>query len=114
MKLNHLSPDSPVNTATAGSAKSADRSATPAPQATAPQEAPAGVSVKLGPATVAMINSAASAGPAVFNSAKVETMRTAIENGTFSVNAEAIADKMLANAAEMIGLASGDRGRKAS
>ena len=114
MKLNHLSPESPVNTAAAGSAKTADRAGAPAAQATPPQEAPASVSVKLGSATVAMINSAARSGPAVFNSQKVQAMRTAIESGTFSVNAEAIADKMLSNAAEMIGLVSGDRGRKTS
>jgi negative regulator of flagellin synthesis FlgM len=39
----------------------------------------------------------------VFNAEKVETMKQAIANGTFQVNAEAIADKMLSNAAEMLG-----------
>jgi len=33
-------------------------------------------------------------------------MRTAIENGSFSVNADAIADKLLSNAREMLGVAS--------
>lgn len=33
---------------------------------------------------------------------KVNAVRTAIENGTYVVNAEAIADKLLANAQEML------------
>jgi len=33
---------------------------------------------------------------------KVQAVRTAIENGTYEVNAEAIADKLLANAQEML------------
>lgn len=33
---------------------------------------------------------------------KVKAVRTAIENGTFAVNPEAIADKLLANAQEML------------
>ena len=38
----------------------------------------------------------------MFNTEKVESMKAAIANGTFQVNAEAIADKMLSNAAEML------------
>lgn len=34
---------------------------------------------------------------------KVESVRSAIENGTYQVNPEAIADKLLANAKEMLG-----------
>ena len=41
-------------------------------------------------------------GSDVFNANKVESMRNAIANGTFEVNAEAIADKLLSNAAEML------------
>lgn len=33
---------------------------------------------------------------------KVESVRSAIENGTYQVNPEAIADKLLANAKEML------------
>lgn len=36
------------------------------------------------------------------DSAKVERMRAAIGNGTFTVNPEAIADKLLSNAQEML------------
>ena len=34
--------------------------------------------------------------------AKVESVRASIQDGTFSVNAEAIADKLLSNAQEML------------
>lgn len=36
------------------------------------------------------------------DNAKVERMRAAIGNGTFTVNPEAIADKLLSNAQEML------------
>jgi negative regulator of flagellin synthesis FlgM len=35
------------------------------------------------------------------DTAKVEAVRTAISNGSYQVNAEAIADKLLSNAKEM-------------
>lgn len=38
----------------------------------------------------------------VVDSGKVEAMRSAIQNGSFKVNAEAIADKLLSNAKEML------------
>jgi negative regulator of flagellin synthesis FlgM len=38
----------------------------------------------------------------VFNAEKVEAMKQAIASGSFQVNPEAIADKMLSNAAEML------------
>ena len=37
-----------------------------------------------------------------FDAVRVKAMRAAIENGTFRVNAEAIADKLLAGAQEML------------
>lgn len=37
-----------------------------------------------------------------FDASRVKAMRAAIENGTFKVNAEAIADKMLSGAQEML------------
>lgn len=40
-----------------------------------------------------------------FDAAKVEQVRQAIADGSYRVNAEAIADKMLANAQEMLGRA---------
>lgn len=41
----------------------------------------------------------------VFNAQKVEAFKLSIANGTFQVNAEAIADKMLSNVGEMLGSA---------
>lgn len=38
----------------------------------------------------------------VVDMGKVETMRAAIQNGTFKANPEAIADKLLSNAKEML------------
>lgn len=45
---------------------------------------------------------AAARGAADFDAGKVKAVRTAIEKGTFSVDAEAIADKMLSNAQEIL------------
>lgn len=61
----------------------------------------AGVTVTLSSASQAM-SSAGGAGGEVFDVQKVEAMKLAIANGTFQVNPEAIADKMLSNAAEML------------
>ena len=41
-------------------------------------------------------------GNADFDAGKVKSVRAAIEKGTFSVDAEAIADKMLSNAQEIL------------
>ncbi len=38
-----------------------------------------------------------------FDAAKVERMKQAIANGSFAVNAEVIADKLIANAQELLG-----------
>lgn len=61
----------------------------------------AGVQVTLSSATQSM-SATGSGSSDVFNAEKVEAMKQAIANGTLQVNAEAIADKMLANAAEML------------
>jgi negative regulator of flagellin synthesis FlgM len=45
---------------------------------------------------------ASRASAADFDAAKVKAVRAAIENGSFSVDAEAIADKLLANAQEVL------------
>lgn len=66
----------------------------------------AGVTVTLSSASQAM-SSANGTGGEVFNAQKVEAMKLSIANGNFQVNPEAIADKMLSNAAEMLGNARG-------
>ncbi|WP_428420092.1 flagellar biosynthesis anti-sigma factor FlgM [Methylibium sp.] len=44
----------------------------------------------------------AGAGTPEFDAAKVERMKQAIADGSFTVNADVIADKLLANAQEML------------
>jgi negative regulator of flagellin synthesis FlgM len=54
------------------------------------------------PGVTVTLSSTASAGGDVFNAEKVAAMKQAIADGSFKVNPEAIADKLLANAAEML------------
>lgn len=70
----------------------------------APKRAPAsGVAVTVTVSTLARTLEAASAGEADdIDAQKVEAVKTAIQQGTYKVNAEAIADKLLANAQEML------------
>ena len=80
------------NAATAGAVAGAAAAAKPQ----------VGVTVTLSAASQA-VSAASGAGGEVFNAEKVEAMKLSIANGTFQVNPEAIADKMLSNAAEMLG-----------
>jgi len=43
------------------------------------------------------------AGGGSFDARKVEAVRLALANGTFSVNAQVVADRLLANAQELLG-----------
>ena len=57
-------------------------------------------------ATVALASTAAlssAAAGADFDAAKVERVALAIRGGSYKINAEAIADKLIANAAELLG-----------
>ena len=65
-------------------------------QAKAP--VPAGVPVTFSNAARGV--DASARGPAEFDAGKVKAVKAAIDNGTFTVDAEAIADKLLANAEE--------------
>lgn len=85
--------------ATAPAAAEASAAAASVASAAKPQ---AGVTVTLSSSTTEA-RSVSGAGSDVFNADKVAAMRDAIANGSFQVNAEAIADKMLSNAAEMLG-----------
>ncbi|HCE92210.1 MAG: flagellar biosynthesis anti-sigma factor FlgM [Burkholderiales bacterium GWA2_64_37] len=60
----------------------------------------AGVPVTVSTAARALDQTSRSAGD--FDASKVKAVRSAIEKGTFSVDAEAIADKMLSNAQEIL------------
>lgn len=96
------SPDSYIGSVAGGPQKTAEKpaaSAELAPAAGSTTARPQGVTVTLSSSTVSALGAG---GNEVFNSEKVEAMKQAIASGTFQVNAEAIADKMLANAAEML------------
>lgn len=103
MKINNL-PDKPAGAAT-GAGKPADR----LPAATAQRSAAAGeagVTVSLSATSQTISASVARSGGDVFNAQKVEAIKSAIKNGTFTINAEAITDKLLSNARDMLGVAS--------
>lgn len=100
MKIDGPS-DSHIGSVAGGVGKPADRplaGATPT-QAAGPVAPQPGVTVTMSTATQA---ASSASGSDVFNADKVDAMRNAIANGTFEVNAEAIADKLLSNAAEML------------
>jgi negative regulator of flagellin synthesis FlgM len=88
--------------APAAGSENAAAAATASAAAAGAAQPQAGVTVTLSSASQAM-SSASSKGSDVFNAQKVEAMKLSIANGTFQANPEAIADKMLSNAAEMLG-----------
>lgn len=95
----HTSPAGPATgtpAADAAQAKAAGAGAVAAPKAGA---ADASAQVELSSTAATLL--AAGAG-AEFDADKVKRMGDAIANGTFSVNAEAIADKLIANAQELL------------
>lgn len=98
------SPDSYIGSVAGGPQKAAERptaGAEAAGAAAKPQPA-AGVTVTLSSSTSQAISGTGGSNSDVFNAEKVQAMKTAIADGSFKVNAEAIADKMLSNAAEML------------
>jgi negative regulator of flagellin synthesis FlgM len=105
------SPDSYIGSVAGGPQKAASTPAAGAENgaaagavagAAAAAKPQAGVTVTLSSASQAL-SSASGAGGDVFNAQKVEAMKLSIDDGSFKVNPEAIADKMLSNAAEMLG-----------
>jgi negative regulator of flagellin synthesis FlgM len=104
------SPDSYIGSVAGGPHKAASPPAAgsenPAAAGAAAAKPQAGVTVTLSSASQAL-SSASGAGSDVFNAQKVEAMKLSIADGSFKVNPEAIADKMLSNAAEMMGNARG-------
>lgn len=82
------------------------RASAPAPAPAPAQAAPGldaarpGATVELSPTAASLRSSAA---PAEFDAAKVDRIAQSIAQGRFAVNAEAIADKLIANAQELLG-----------
>jgi negative regulator of flagellin synthesis FlgM len=78
-----------------------------AAKTTGPAAEEAAKGAQVATSSVSFSNSAKELAPAgratsEFDAGRVKAMREAIANGTFSTNAEAIADKLLANAGEFI------------
>ena len=78
-----------------------DRKSTPAPAAVAPVAASAEPSTQVALSPAATTLSGAST-DATFDTAKVDRIAQAIEKGDYKVDAGAIADKLIANAAELL------------
>ena len=93
------SPDSYIGSVAGSLPRAADKPVASVDPTAAAKPQPQGTTVTLSSSVSAM---APAGGNEVFNSEKVEAMKQAIASGTFQVNAEAIADQMLANAAEML------------
>lgn len=106
MKINNL-PDKPAGAAT-GAGKPVDRlnAAESQRSNSGSSSEPAGVTVSLSSASQTISASVAKSGGDVFNAQKVQAIKSAIENGTFTINADAIADKLIANARDMLGVVS--------
>lgn len=104
MKINNL-PDKPAGAAT-GAGKPVDRLGEAATQRSEASAEAAGVTVSLSATSQSISASVVRSGGDVFNAQKVEAVKMAIANGSFSINAEAIADKLLSNARDMLGVAS--------
>jgi negative regulator of flagellin synthesis FlgM len=86
--------------ATTSAAQSTPRTAAEA-TAAAPQATEASAQVALS-STAAKLLSGAPGASSDFDAEKVERISRAIDKGEFTINAEAIADKLIANAAEVL------------
>ena len=111
MKVESSAPDSYIGSVAGGPQKAAEKPNAGAEAAAAGGVAAAAAQPQAG-VTVTLSSSASQAlsgsgSSEVFNAEKVEAMKQAIADGSFKVNAEAIADKMLSNAAEMLGASRG-------
>ncbi len=92
MKIGHID-TKPVGTAPATERKSAASTAKAS-------SVPASTEVALSAAATGLNDVGTDP---TFDSAKVDRIAGAIRNGTFKVNAEAIADKLIVNAEELLG-----------
>jgi negative regulator of flagellin synthesis FlgM len=90
MKIGHLD-HTPAASPVAGERKAA----------AAQQPAGSEPSAKVELSSTALL--AGAGDDATFDQAKVDRISQAIQDGTFKINAEAIADKLIANAQELLG-----------
>lgn len=90
-----------VNSPAAQKAGSGARPAASAKTSETQGKPPAGVSVTVSTAARALEKADTNEGAEV-DAKKVATVRAAIQQGTYTVNPEAIADKLLSNAQEML------------
>jgi len=97
MKIGSL--NDAAATAAAGAATKPERGGAAGVAAPDSAAAAAGVPVTVSAAARSLEASAAGSG---IDEAKVASVRTAIANGTFTTSSEAIADKLLANAQEVL------------
>jgi negative regulator of flagellin synthesis FlgM len=89
-----------VTQAKASAPAKTESGASPAASASAKSARPAGVAVTVSSQARAL-DKAVSSDVADVDTQKVATVKAAIQGGTYVVNAEAIADKLLSNAQEM-------------
>lgn len=106
MKIGNNNTPAPATGAVARGGAQEAASAAAKPQV---QAADAGSAAAPGSTTVKLSATASNlltGSSAEFDAEKVERMRQAIADGSFSVNAEVIADKLIANAQELLGKSS--------
>ncbi len=92
MKIGHLDPKPPVTQIT-------ERKAAAATGSGKESTAEASTKLQLSPAATALTGAA---GDGSFDAKKVDRIAQAIREGHFQVDAEAIADKLILNAAELL------------
>jgi negative regulator of flagellin synthesis FlgM len=98
MKIGSPAEKPPAPAAAAPAAQTAPRTAA---ETAAPPAAEASAQVALS-STAAKLLSGAPGAASEFDAEKVERISRAIDKGEFTINAEAIADKLIANAAEVL------------
>lgn len=103
MKIGKPSDIAAVSTTPAAAQATASQGGGRAASTSAPGRArPAEAGVTVSVRARSLVQAELSAGSDI-DMAKVEAIRSAIEQGTFKVNPEVIADKLLANAKDMLG-----------
>lgn len=104
MKIGHL--DNTPAAAATGAAAPGERKADTAKAASA-RGSDASATVALSATAAALSGEGVGATEASFDQAKVDRIAQAIRDGNFQINADAIADKLISNAQELLGKAGG-------